>query len=260
MKIIDITPEYQNLYFKCLEDWSDEMKESGPRKACWYGKYKDKGLRVKLALDDNEKVGGMIQYLPVEESFVEGENLYVILCIWVHGYKKGRGNFQKKGMGKALLQAAEEDVRRIGAKGLAAWGLWLPFWMKASWFKARGYEKVDRDSIRVLLLKRFADDAKAPRWIRRKKTPEAIAGKVALTQFINGWCPAQNIVCERAKRASAEFGENVLFQENDTSERDVFLEWGISDALFIGGKEVSTGPPPAYKKIRRLIAKEVRRL
>lgn len=29
MRVIDMTDEYKNLYFACLEDWSDEMKEAG---------------------------------------------------------------------------------------------------------------------------------------------------------------------------------------------------------------------------------------
>ena len=96
MQIKELSPEYEDLYFLCLEDWSEEIKEAGNHKACWYNKFKNKGLRVKLALDDSGEVGGMIQYLPVEESFIEGKDLYCILCIWVHGHKEGRGNFQKK--------------------------------------------------------------------------------------------------------------------------------------------------------------------
>jgi len=47
---------------------------------------------------------------------------------------------QGRGIGSALLEAAENDARELGAKGMAAWGLWLPFWMKASWFKKHGYK------------------------------------------------------------------------------------------------------------------------
>jgi len=47
----------------------------------------DKGLGVKLALNQEDKAIGMIQYLPVEHSYAEGKNLYAILCTWVHGYK-----------------------------------------------------------------------------------------------------------------------------------------------------------------------------
>jgi GNAT superfamily N-acetyltransferase len=169
MNVIDLNPQNQELYFQCLEDWSDEIKEAGNHKACWYNKHKDRGLRVKLALDDNSEVGGMIQYLPIEESFIEGKDLYFVLCIWVHGHKKGKGNFQKKGMGKALLQAAEDDAKGKGAKGMAAWGIWLPFWMKASWFKKYGYNKADRDGIAVLVWKAFTDDASSPHWIKQKK-------------------------------------------------------------------------------------------
>jgi len=88
MKVIDLTPEHEAPYFECPEDWSDEIKEAGDHKACWYRKYANRGLLVKLALDDSGKVGGMIQYLPIEESYVQGNNLFFILCLWVHGHKK----------------------------------------------------------------------------------------------------------------------------------------------------------------------------
>ena len=251
MKIVGLSEEYRELYFKCLEDWSEDMKESGNHKACWYGRMKDKGLGVKLALDDEDKVGGMIQYYPSEYAPIQGENIYFIGCIWVHGHKKGRGNFQKKGMGKALLQAAEEDVRSRGAGGLAAWGLSLPVWMKASWYRKRGYQKVDKQGMSVLLWKPFEDDVPAPRWVKPKKKPEKEAGKVVVTAFINGWCPAQSISVERAKRAAVEFGDEVEFREINTVDRDVFLEWGIQDALYVDDKNILRGPPLKYEKIKK---------
>ena len=260
MKVIDLTDEHKKSYFLCLEGWSDEIKEAGDHKEIWYNKINDKGLRVKLVVDDHGKVGGMIQYLPIEHSFAEGNDAYFIHCIWVHGYKKGRGNFQKQGMGKALLQAAEEDVVAKGAKGLAVWGVSLPFWMKASWFKKHGYKKVDKIGIQTLLWKPFAEDAAPPKWIRERKKPEKIPGQVTITAFMNGWCPAQNMVFERAKRAAFEIGEKVVFTEINTFNRDTFLEWGIADALFIDDKQVSTGPPPSFKKIKKLITKRVRKL
>lgn len=262
MKVIDLTEDYKQLYFVCLEDWSEEIKEAGCHKEVWYNKMKDKGLKVKLAVDNNGEVGGMIQYLPIEHSFVEGEGLYFINCIWVHGYKKGRGNFQKRGMGKALLQAAEADAQAEGAKGIAAWGIPLPFWMKASWFKKQGYVKADKQGLLgpVLLWKPFAENAFPPRWIRLRKKPETIPGKVTVTSFLNGWCPAMNMVFERAKRAASEFGDKVVFQKIDTFDRNIFLEWGVADALFIDGRQVRTGPPPSYEKIKKLIAEKVKKL
>lgn len=260
MNIIDLEDRYKATYFVCLEDWSEEMKEARSHKEVWFNKMKEKGLKVKLAIDNEELVGGMIQYLPIEQSFAEGNDLYFILCIWVHGYSEGKGNYQKKGIGTALLEAAENDAKSKGIKGMAAWGISLPFWMRAKWFKKHGYTQVDKQGIQVLLWKPFTDEAIPPRWIREKKKPKPIKGKVMITSFINGWCPAQNIVYERAKNAALEFGDKVEFREINTMKRDVFLEWGIVDGLFIDDKQVRTGPPPSYEKIKKKIAKKVKKL
>ena len=261
MKIVDLTEEYEDSYFVCLEDWSDEIREAGNHKEHWYQQMKDKGLGVKLALNDEGKPVGMIQYIPIEYSFAKGSDLYFVLCIWVHGYKnKGVGNCQKKGIGKSLMKAAEEDVKMRGAKGLVAWGVPLPVFMKASWFKKQGYVQVDKEGFlgRVLLWKPFSNDAVPPKWIKACKEPESDHDRVTVTGFINGWCPAYNMVFERAKRASLELGDKVAFHGINTTDREVFDEWGISDSLFINRKKLNTGPPPSYKKILKKISKELR--
>lgn len=260
MKIIDLEKQYEQLYFCCLEDWSEDMEDAGDHKQKWYNTMKAKGVRVKLAVDDHGEIGGMIQYIPTEYSFVQGSDLYIVYCIWVHGHKQGRGDFRKRGMGKALIQAAEQDVKNLGAKGLVVWGLSIPVFMRASWFKKQGYKKIDKQGIQVLLWKPFTEDAVAPYWIKQKKKPETVADKVTVTAFINGWCPVQNMIAERAKRAAKEFGEKVVFKEISTLDRDTFLEYGLTDAVYINDKLITKGPPIPYKKIKKKIAKRVRKL
>jgi len=263
MIIIDLNKNYEKSYFVCLEDWSEEMKEAGEHKEKWFNAMKEKGLGVKLALNEEERPVGMIQYIPIEYSFAEGKDLYIVLCIWVHGYKnKGVGNNQKQGIGKALLKAAEEDVKARDAKGLVTWGLSIPVFMKASWFKKHGYIQVEKDGFlgQVLLWKPFFDDAKPPKWISPKKTPSSDSDKVDVTSFISGWCPAYNLTVERARRASAEFGENVKFSEIDTNEKNIREEWGITDGLYIQGNKVTVGPPPPYEKIKKKIKKAVKKV
>ena len=261
MRAIDLSDEHRELFSMCLEDWSEEAAEAGPRRGCWIDRHLQRGLRAKLALDDSGEVGGMIQYLPIEESWADGEDLYLILCIWVHGHKQGRGNFQGHGMGSALLEAAEADAEAFGAKGMAAWGIALPFWMKASWFRKHGYMKADRQGMAVLLWKPFAADAAQPRWFDKgTQLPEPMPGKVNVTVFTSGWCMAQNLVAERSRRAAEEFGDSVVYREIDTSERAVVTKWGFTDELFIDGKKVRTGPPPSCEKIKSLIGKRARRL
>lgn len=262
MEIIDLPDDKRDLFCLCLEDWSDDAREAGPKRREWLDRdLAHRGLRAKLALDDAGVEGGMIQYGPIEHSHVGGEGLYFIYCIHVHGYKQGRGNFQKRGMGQALLAAAEEDARQLGAKGMAAWGVWLPFWMKASWFRKHGYRKADRRGLAVLLWKSFTDDALPPRWLPETgERPEPVPGRVNVTAFCSGWCLAQNLVYERARRAATEFSDKVAFREIDTSTRDAVARWGISDAVLVDGHNLQKGPPPSYEKIRQVIAKRVARL
>jgi len=164
-------------------------------------------------------------------------------------------------MGTALLEAAERDARERGAGGMAAWGLALPFWMRASWFKRHGYRRADRRGIASLVWKRFTGDAEAPRWpASTGKRPEPVGGRVVVTGCLNGWCPAQNLAFERARRAAAPFGGLVECRLVDTSDRETMLAWGETDALFVDGLRVRTGPPPSEAKLAALLRKRVRRV
>lgn len=262
MKVVDISDENTELFSVCLEDWSEEARESGPRRRQWLDHCRQhRGLRAKVAVDENGVEGGMIQYGPIEHSHVDGTGLYFVYCIHVHGYRQGRGNFRNRGMGKALLAAAEADAKARGAAGMAAWGLWLPIWMKASWYRKHGYRKADRQGMSVLLWKAFTDDAQPPRWFPvKKQVHDTVDGKVNITAFSSGWCLSQNLVYERARRAAAEFGEQVVFHEIDTSSRDAVARWGIADAVLVDGRNLQKGPPPSYEKIRKIIARRVGRL
>ena len=68
-----------------------------------------------------------------------------------------------------LLDAAERDAESRGAKGMAAWGILLPFFMRSKWFRKHGYKKADRDGMIELVWKPFAEDAAPPRYEKLKK-------------------------------------------------------------------------------------------
>ncbi len=262
MKIIDLDKEHEELYFVCLEDWSEEMKESGNHKRRWYEKMKAKGLKVKLALNDDDIVCGMVEYLPAEYAVYDAQGSYFISCIWVHGHKQGRGDQRKKGYGKALLAAAEEDARAMGAKGIAAQGLTIPVWIPAAFFKKQGYEAADKNGITLLLYKKFDEEAKMPKFLKQDKIPMKgkNKGKVTITFLLNGYCPGRSIVYERALRAVQSFGDRVVLETVDTSDLETFKEWGRQNELFIEDKAISFGPPLPYKKLEKLIAKQIKKL
>lgn len=262
MKIIDLTPEHEKSYLMCMEDWSDEMKEAGDHKCHWLDQMRDKGLFVKLAITDDNVPYGMIQCVPIDYSPAIGRNLYFVDCIWVHGYKEGIGNHQKTGTGIALLKAAEKEAISRSADGLVAWGLSMPFWMKASWYKQQGYRKIERNGMAVLLWKKFNEEAQTPRWVKEVKRPKPKAnkGKVTVVAFYNGRCQVPLIMLERAKRAASTFGDQVVFEVINTFDRKVFLEWGISDGIYVEGKNIASGAPKNYEDIEKYMRKQVQKL
>ncbi|MDD2331671.1 MAG: GNAT family N-acetyltransferase [Candidatus Cloacimonetes bacterium] len=253
MKIIDLTNEHLEDFLICLEDWSDYMAVSGVHKREWVKRMLPLGLRVKLALGDDGILAGFIQYAPIEHSFVLGKDLYFVFCIWIHGHKAGRGDLTGKGMGKALLKAAEEDAKALGSKGLVVWGIDAPFWMTAAWFEKHGYEACDRQEGMVLLIKKFADDAQAPSWVTETKIPPVDPGVLTIHAFKQGWCPGQNATYENAKAVAAEFGARVRFVEYDTQDRKIFAEWGHSDIIFLDDQPLTWGPPLSKDQIREKV-------
>lgn len=258
VQIIDLPERHLSSYLVCLEDWSSEMDEAGDHKARWYERAREQGLRVKLAVDADDNAVGMIQYVPIELSPATGRGLFMILCIWVHGHAKGVGNAQGLGVGSELLAAAEADARDLGAEGMAAWGLHLPVWMKASWFKKHGYRGIDRTGARELVWKPFVDGAEAPRWVDPRPVPRGGPDTVEVTAFVTGWCPAANLVYERARRAADEMGTAVHLTTVDTSDRDTFLRCGHGDEVFVEGRPLQRGAPPSFESVRRRIRRQVR--
>ena len=112
-----------------------------------------------------------------------------------------------------------------------------------------------------MLWKPFNENAVPPKFMKILKKPSKGEGKVNVTLFRNGWCQTMNITCERVKRACLEFPDKINLQEFDTvKNREIVEEWGITDSIYINGKELGAGPPKPYEKIRRKIKKRVNRL
>ena len=257
MEIVDLTPDLEGTFCRCLADESWDWDAGVKMKEAWYNSLREKGLRVKLVKDEDGAVAGLIQYGPAENCFVDRKGFYFVYCIWVKGGKRKESR-QGRGMGSALLAAAEADVRTSGGSGLAVWGLRLPMWMKASWFRKKGYKPVDRLGIAVLLWKPFTDRAEEPRWDRPVKLPEPVPGKATVDAFVSGWCPVGNTHIAYAHRAAEEIGDGVVYREHNTRDPEVLAEWGIADGLYLNGKQIAKGPPMSYEKILKKIRKHTR--
>ena len=258
--IVDLDDKYLNSYCCCFEEYDKRMQQGARRKIDWVERMRPLGLRCKLAIDDQGDPFGMVEYMPIELAPAEGEGLFFINCIWVHGHKRGIGNRQKAGVGKALLHAAELDAMDQGAKGMAAWGLALPVWMKASWFRRHGYRNADRKGMMTLVWKPFHSHAPRPSWIKGKPNPAIQPGRVTVTAILNGQCPLMNYRFEQLKRIASEFEEQVDFIEIDTFDKEAIREHRAKDAFFLERKEMFAGPPIPDDKLRKRIQKAVKRL
>jgi GNAT superfamily N-acetyltransferase len=256
--IVDLSKELEPLYFVCLAEWNQDLVKVKSIKKRWYDRMKNIGLRVKIALTDDKVAAGMIEYMPIENACVEGAHLYYVNCIWVHGYSgKGRGNLQGKGVGKALLQTAEEDVRDLGMNGLAVWGLSEKLWMNAIWYQKQGYQKVDQLGWFVLLWKPFNKYAKSPKWRRSEFHQELVPGKVKITSFFSGQCCSENYVYQSAKKAASEYGDLVVFEEIDMNKAENRNKYGFGWRLYIEGENLFTGYPPSYLQIKAKIEEKL---
>ncbi len=254
--VIDLEPAYEETYLCCLKDWARDPEVMAHR-ARWCRQMATKGLRVKLALDNAGLATGMIQMVPAEQSQIEGEQLAFVQCIWVHGYEEGIGNRQGQGYGRALLIAAEASARGAGQQGIAAWGMDFPHWLPVSWYEHYGYVRADQDGPAVLVWKPFTAEARPPRWIRQRKAPTLIAGKVVVSVFVNGWCPAGPENARIARAAVSTLGDDVLLREIDTSDRATFLAWGIDQGIWIDDAPFRpNGPPFDAETLRHAICEQ----
>jgi hypothetical protein len=170
----------------------------------------------------------------------------------VHGHTQGIGDRTGRGIGTALLEAVEHEAREAGALGMAAWGLAVPLWMRASWFKKHGYVRVDRQGLATLVFKPFTDRAQPPAWPAEAHSPELADGDgVTVTCFDGGWCTLQNANCERARRAAA--AEGARFESIDTSDPAAAALWGQDYGIWVDHRAIGTGPPLSEDAVRRRV-------
>jgi hypothetical protein len=182
-----------------------------------------------------------------------GQDLFAILCIWVHGYEHLVGNQQGRGYGRFILNSIEEDARKSGAKGMAAWGMDFPHWNPVSFYEHMGYSRVDRSGPAVLVWKPFVDGAKPPTLLHPKRKPSRGMTKTSVTVFVNGWCGVTCHWCIQAREAVAGLEELATYEEIDTSDRVTMLSWGIDDGVFVDGVPPALPPLWSSEDLRKEI-------
>jgi N-acetylglutamate synthase-like GNAT family acetyltransferase len=252
LRLIDVDRATEPTFLRCLHDERPDDPRVVRLRRRWFDAHRALGLRARVLILDTGEVAGLCQYSPIEHTHFVGEDLLVILCIWVHGYEHHIGNRQGNGYGRYILESIEVDARESGAGGLVAWGMDFPYWNPVSFYEHMGYVRVDKSGMAVLVWKPFRESASPPRFLRQMRRPPGGTEKVSVTAFVNGWCMGACSQCVTARDAVHGIEEIVDYREVDTSDPEVMRLWGISDGLFVDGEPYRPyDAPPTSEELRQ---------
>jgi GNAT superfamily N-acetyltransferase len=261
MQVIDLQEEHMQFVASCthIEDPNEERDSVLNVRITWIREAMNKGLKVKVAIDDGEPVG-FIHCLPIELGAwgMSGKDLMTIPCLTLrfnYVYEMKRGS----GYGRALMEAVEEDAKRE-KKGVAVIAYDTDFWfMPYSFFKKLGYEEVERQGETVLLLKAF-EPVESPIMHRFNFTPELMEGKVVVDAFWNPICLTSIQEIHRIRGVCREFGDKVILNEYNCGNKDVLDKCQTSKKLLINGKEKGWGYAAPKDELRKEIEKALESL
>ncbi len=249
--IRDMTPDDVYYVSTCSHvHESDEIDRCGRARAVWLQEAWTQGARVKVAHLDGRQVG-LIYLLPIEVCpwGPLGEGLMMVPCLFVQQRWSG------KGLGRALLGAAEEEARHQEMQGIVTESFHCDSWfMPASFFERHGYIEAHRQGTSALLWKPFSPTATSPRHLESRYRFEPVPGKVVIDLFWQTFCETSWIEAQRVREVAAEFGEAVLLREYSMDDHAILLRYQNPRAIYVNGKQIDWGYEAPREGIREAIA------
>jgi len=232
----------------------EEIDTFGKRRIAWLRNMYKKGSRVKIASIDNNQVG-FLHIMPIEICpwGPIGRDLMVIPCLTVIGKAKGRG------IGRALINSAEEEAKRQGRKGIITIGYYHNHWfMQAPFFEKCGFPMIERKGTIAILGKFFEESVESPHLLEPNFQFKLIDGKVVVDLFWHTFCPTSSIEAQRVREVAVEFAESVIVHEYCADERSILFRNQIPRGIFINGKEIWWGHEAPKEGIREAISQALK--
>jgi len=230
---------------------SDELDDHARGRLQWLKSHCEKGLRVKIALlDDNPS--GFMYLIPIEICpwGPLGEDLMVLPCLWV--VKESRN----KGVGRALIASAEQETKHQKRKALTVFGFYNDFWfMPAPIFEKFGFSVVHRKDKTAILWKVFDESAEPPKFLERNYKFKPVRNKVVVDLFWHSFCLTSIGEAQRVREVVAEFGDAVVLNEYCADDRDILLRYQTPRAIFLNGTEIGWDYQAPKEGIREAISK-----
>lgn len=265
IQIHDMDEKSQYFVSACTHcNESEETDMCAKHRLAWLLDMQNKGMKNLVALAEGEPVG-FIHLMPMELSTMRlvGKDLYVIPCLAVSKEWEG------KGVSTALVEAAEDEAKKLKTKGLVIMGYYgdYPF-MPAKFFENLGFEIVakrkvfwagDRDILdeEVMLWKVFDSTTEPPRFLESRYEFEPIDNKVVLDLFVDPFCLTSVTEAQRARQVVQEFGDKVVVNEYQADDREEFLCLQVPRGIFVNGEEIGWGYAAPKEGIREAIIKHI---
>lgn len=257
MKVLDLTDKHMPFVATCthIDDTSDERDALIRVRGQWLRDTMKKGLKVKVALDDNGEPLGFAHCLPIELGTwgMSGKDLMTVPCLTLR-YKKVYEREQGSGAGRTLMEAVEQEAQK-SKKGVAVLCYDNDFWfMPLSFFKKLSYKEVTRQGETVIAWKTFAP-VEPPVMHTSQYKFRPVPGKVVVDVFWHPMCGTCIGEIANFRAVCAEFGDKVILNEYNTGDKAVLDKYQITRALFFNGKSRCWGYEAPRDEIRKEIKK-----
>ncbi len=157
VKFIEVTDE--NLEKKGLFCAKNKKTQGFQEKASWLREQLQRGLKMVIAEDEDEKQLGFIEFIPSEYAWrpICADNYLFIQCIVV-GSKKMRN----QGLGGELIRYCENTAIELGKDGVCVMtsnGAWIS---DRTLFAKNGYQMADQKGRFELMYKNLTKNAQVP--------------------------------------------------------------------------------------------------
>jgi GNAT superfamily N-acetyltransferase len=230
-----------------------EYEMSCPRRISWLRSMEKYGLRVKVALFDGVHAG-FLYVMPAEISpwQIQGRELMVFPCL------VSQSKFSQKGIGKKLIEAAEEETKRQDRKGIATIGYFWDFWfMPAEYFLKLGFIVAERRTEEAILWKQFNEDIEPPHFREEHYIFKPIKNKVVIDLFWNRFCLTSDVEAQRVREIALEFRDDVILNDFSTIDQKILQQYGIERRIYVNGVMIEVGPEVEKTRLREVIKNEL---
>jgi len=159
INIIDVTASnVSEVGIYCIKN----KKAPGYKKKVeWFKNKLNKGLNIKIAIDEAGTQLGFIEYIPSELAWrpIKADNYFFIQCIAL--FVK---DAKHKNIGSSLLQMVEDKAKqnkKLGVCVMSSNGAWMA---NKTIFEKNGYSIIDQLGRFELMSKKFINDSQKPKF------------------------------------------------------------------------------------------------